>query len=308
MRFGVWLCIGLAGTGVFACATAERGFTGGGGEGAGEPGTTTGTTSATISSSSSAANGSTTSGSPASTGSGSTCTDDQQNGDETDIDCGGSCPPCNDGSNCDGPADCVTGFCVDGVCCNSACTGVCESCVEAETGDPNGVCAPIAPGTQCAPGSCVSGTATAPSTCDANGTCVPGLMTSCNPYVCDAGTMTCKTMCASNADCAAPATCNIALGDCEFGGQVVIDTHNFMGMTEYPLDTDVCGCCGATTTAETAQAICVLAGLTTAVSWTTGMINGSNCYCWDCITVDSWASNCCSGVTDRPMILTVTCQ
>ena len=92
------------------------------------------------------------------------------------------------------------------------------------------------------------------------------------------------------------------------GGQVVIDTHNFMGMTEYPLDRDVCGCCGATTTAETAQAICVLAGLTTAVSWTTGMINGNNCYCWDCITLNSWANNCCSGLTDRPMILTVTCQ
>jgi hypothetical protein len=120
--------------------------------------------------------------------------------------------------------------------------------------------------------------------------------------------MMCKTMCTSNADCNAPATCNLAIGDCELGGQVVIDTHNFMGMTEYPLDTDVCGCCGATTTAETAQAICVLAGLTTAVSWTTGMINGTNCYCWDCITVNSWANNCCSGQANRPMILTVTCQ
>ncbi|NUO52601.1 MAG: hypothetical protein HOV80_27460 [Polyangiaceae bacterium] len=304
MRVGALLSVTLAGIGLVACATQERGFTGGGDQGAGDTTGPTGTTSASKGPTTTA--GSTTTGSPASTSTGSSCTDNLQNGDETDIDCGGSCAPCNDGSNCDGPTDCVTGFCVEGVCCESACTGVCESCVEAATGDPNGVCAPITPGAQCAPGSCVGGTATAASTCDANGTCVPGLMTSCNPYVCDPGTMMCKTTCTSNADCNV-GTCNVAVGACEVP-QVVIDTHNFMGMTEYPLDTDVCGCCGATTTAETAQAICVLAGLTTAVSWTTGMINGTNCYCWDCITVNSWANNCCLGQSNRPMILTVTCQ
>jgi hypothetical protein len=119
--------------------------------------------------------------------------------------------------------------------------------------------------------------------------------------------MACKTMCTSNADCTSPATCNIPLGSCS-GGMTTFDTHNFMGLTEYPLDTDVCQCCGGTTTAQTADAFCVLAGFTSAVSWTTGMINGTNCYCWDCITADSWASNCCSGQASRPMILTVTCQ
>lgn len=94
-------------------------------------------------------------------------------------------------------------------------------------------------------------------------------------------------------------------GLCQAGN--VIDTHNFMGMTEYPLDTDKCQCCGATTTKETADAICVLGGFSFAQTYTVGDINGTNCYCWDCTMPNQWASNCCSGQSVRPMILTVTC-
>jgi hypothetical protein len=31
------------------------------------------------------------------------------------------------GSSCNGPADCDSGFCADGVCCASACLGICEA-------------------------------------------------------------------------------------------------------------------------------------------------------------------------------------
>ena len=34
------------------------------------------------------------------------------------------------GNPCDDDADCVTGFCVDGVCCNDACDGECQACDE----------------------------------------------------------------------------------------------------------------------------------------------------------------------------------
>jgi hypothetical protein len=119
--------------------------------------------------------------------------------------------------------------------------------------------------------------------------------------------MACKTSCSSNADCVAPKTCNLATSVCQ-SGTVTYNTHNFMGLTEYPLDTDACMCCSGTTSKETADAFCVLAGKTVAVSWTTGMITGTNCYCWDCISTNSWAPNCCSGSASRPMILTVTCQ
>ena len=43
------------------------------------------------------------------------CTDGVQNGDETDVDCGGGCDPCVDGLLCSEHADCE-GVCVLGVC------------------------------------------------------------------------------------------------------------------------------------------------------------------------------------------------
>ena len=46
-----------------------------------------------------------------------TCRDEIQNGDETDVDCGGvDCNPCRDGATCDGAEDCASGECVDGRC------------------------------------------------------------------------------------------------------------------------------------------------------------------------------------------------
>ena len=42
----------------------------------------------------------------------STCTDGVANGDESDIDCGGSsCQPCADNQACTGPDDCASGVC-----------------------------------------------------------------------------------------------------------------------------------------------------------------------------------------------------
>lgn len=41
-----------------------------------------------------------------------TCTDGSKNGDETGVDCGGSCEAqCADGSDCEVAADCLSGFC-----------------------------------------------------------------------------------------------------------------------------------------------------------------------------------------------------
>jgi hypothetical protein len=50
------------------------------------------------------------------------CTDNAQNGDETAVDCGGSCPPCIDGMACMVADDCASRFCDNMVC--SACTMV----------------------------------------------------------------------------------------------------------------------------------------------------------------------------------------
>ena len=98
------------------------------------------------------------------------CNSTAQDGDETDVDCGGSCDPCEVGQgcgvdedclsdNCDGevcapgvgapgePCDdgveCASGSCTDGVCCASACDGACESC---DQRGEEGTCLPYADG------------------------------------------------------------------------------------------------------------------------------------------------------------------
>jgi hypothetical protein len=54
------------------------------------------------------------------------CDDGKQNGNETGVDCGGSCPACI-GSPCSEAAQCKSGLCEDGVCCDDAC-GLCMTC------------------------------------------------------------------------------------------------------------------------------------------------------------------------------------
>lgn len=44
------------------------------------------------------------------------CEDGLRSGDESDVDCGGSCEPCADGSACDQPRDCASEQCYVGVC------------------------------------------------------------------------------------------------------------------------------------------------------------------------------------------------
>ncbi len=44
------------------------------------------------------------------------CMDGLQNGSETDTDCGGSCPPCQDGDSCLVDVDCVSASCDNNVC------------------------------------------------------------------------------------------------------------------------------------------------------------------------------------------------
>lgn len=73
------------------------------------------------------------------------CEDQVQNGDETDVDCGGaSCGHCI-GAPCSAPdgSECASGHCVDLRCCNSKCNGDCRAC---DVPDHPGVCSFLAPG------------------------------------------------------------------------------------------------------------------------------------------------------------------
>jgi hypothetical protein len=50
------------------------------------------------------------------------------------------------GTACAAPAECPTGFCVDGVCCNTACDGTCAVCARASGAAVNGTCTTLPEG------------------------------------------------------------------------------------------------------------------------------------------------------------------
>jgi len=135
---------------------------------------------------------------------------------------------------CKGADDCLSGFCADGVCCNTACDGMCVSCDQ--TGS-EGQCRPVGRGlphdkcmaqerstcgttgvcdgfgscavydadTTCISPTCSGSSANSPGTCDGNGTCQAPGQVDCSPFMCS-GTV-CSTMCTTDADCVAPNTC-----------------------------------------------------------------------------------------------------
>lgn len=69
---------------------------------------------------------------------------------------------------------CASGKCVDGVCCEAPCNGLCEACSAARKGQgADGVCGPVAKGTnpdkECMPGGVLG--CELPGTCDGAGKC-----------------------------------------------------------------------------------------------------------------------------------------
>ena len=102
-----------------------------------------------------------------------TCSDALKNGNETDVDCGGTdCPPCADGATCALSADCSSSVCLDGTCRDPSCTDGEQNNDETDVdcGGPNSC--PRCPqdancidGLDCLSGVCVAG-ACAPPRCD----------------------------------------------------------------------------------------------------------------------------------------------
>ena len=68
------------------------------------------------------------------------CSDGAQNGTETDVDCGGDCPPCDDGKACELDSDCV-----DGLLCNGT-TGASVCSCEPKTQCDLNVCGTVSDG------------------------------------------------------------------------------------------------------------------------------------------------------------------
>ena len=79
--------------------------------------------------------------------------------------------------SCTDDNQCTSGFCVDDVCCNSACTDPCRGCSAAVKGGGNdGECDLVPAGSVCEPSSCDPNTFSfvPADTCDAVGACIDG--------------------------------------------------------------------------------------------------------------------------------------
>ncbi len=82
-----------------------------------------------------------------------TCTDGVQNENETDVDCGGVCPPCANGKMCgtgtDPGANCTNKICTNGICQAATCTDGVQNGNETDVDCGGGTCPPCNPGQKC---------------------------------------------------------------------------------------------------------------------------------------------------------------
>lgn len=193
------------------------------------------------------------------------------------------------GAPCTLDAECLSGSCADGLCCTTACTGSCQSCLFADTGAADGTCAPVAagldPAGECADlgaascstnGSCdgagkcsvyADGTVCLAPYCDsptsltgaatcASGLCGAGLSVSCAPFACAAGA--CASVCVTDADCDPGAYCDqgTCTGKAVDGAPCVVDAACFSGAcADSVCCDDVCaGPCDACSLAAGGQA------------------------------------------------------
>ncbi|HJQ85506.1 MAG TPA: kelch repeat-containing protein [Candidatus Binatia bacterium] len=120
----------------------------------------------------------------------------------------------HNGAPCSAASECATGFCVDGVCCATACTGKCERCDGGTP--PDGVCR-FTDGAD-PDNDCVGGSPQCrPGTCDGTGKCAyRGLETICALCTaCDKVTGQCSRMPADASDPSCPlARCSRATTQC----------------------------------------------------------------------------------------------
>ena len=141
------------------------------------------------------------------------------------------------GKACTAGDACASGFCVDGVCCETQCTQGCYSCnlaggagscLPAEVGtdprdecpddgqlscgrdgqcDGSGSCRHYPTGLICQPQSCSGSTRTNAFRCNGAGQCRPTSGQPCDPFLCDGGGTDCRDVCTSNSDCVAGNFC-----------------------------------------------------------------------------------------------------
>ncbi|MFO0677028.1 MAG: DUF1554 domain-containing protein [Polyangiaceae bacterium] len=122
------------------------------------------------------------------------------------------------GAACTSAPECASGSCVDGVCCNVACGGLCEACVASKTGGTDGTCRSVTvdtdPDAECAsdPTLCKAGT------CDGAGACKAASDgTECRPSAgeCDVAETCAGGACPVDAVKGATTECRASGGECD---------------------------------------------------------------------------------------------
>ena len=138
---------------------------------------------------------------------GPTCSDQQRNGTETDVDCGGTCGACGDGKTCSVNTDCQSNVCgAGGICQPAACTDGVQNGSESAT-DCGGTCGACGDGKTCSVG----------ADCQSH---VCGVLGFCQAAACNDGIQNgsetdtdCGGICGA---CSTGQTCNVS-ADCVSG-------------------------------------------------------------------------------------------
>ena len=138
---------------------------------------------------------------------GAACTNQKKDGDETDVDCGGSCPKCGVGKMCVRGADCESGGCLNNACIDlpSMCDDKMKDGAETDVDCGGSKCPRCADGkmylarTDCASDACLN------NVCIASPACTNGTKDNMETDV-DCGGPTCKKCpngkaCVTRADC-----------------------------------------------------------------------------------------------------------
>jgi len=194
------------------------------------------------------------------------CRDGVKDGDETDVDCGGSCGPCAIGGECVFPDDCLSQTCDAGTCIGCPNDVPCELlgafyCAADGTCQPRlvqGEDCPVANACLsgfCADGKCCDAACDAPcDRCDQPaGTCTTSAAgtaePSCAPYLCDGAVTSCPTSCGGDGDCVAGGYCEVSTGVCIAAQKPVGEACTFANQCQSGFCVDgfccaVAGCVG----------------------------------------------------------------
>jgi hypothetical protein len=158
----------------------------------------------------------------------------------------GPTPPQANGWPCSSPSGCASGYCVDNVCCESSCNGVCVACARVRTGKPdgqcraipveqdpeqecaedgtpcgrtgacngNGACAVAAADVVCGDSACTGNVLTPAPRCNGAGSCEAKADTVCPANRRCENATTCKTTCTGDGDCVTGSSCDTSTGRC----------------------------------------------------------------------------------------------